>query len=89
MFPAADLSDDGIWVCGPDKRFGIGIGFVQEAVDGGLEIGDAFEGAAFEPPPCQLGEEALDRVEPGGGGWGEVEMKALVPPEPRQTLGCL
>jgi len=82
LFPAADLSDDGIWVCGPDKRFGIGIGFLQEAVDGGLEIGDACEDAAFEPPSCQLGEEALNRVEPGGGGRGEVELKALVPPEP-------
>ena len=59
MFPAADLFDDGIGVGGPDKRFGIGIGFLQEAVDGGLEIGDACEDAAFEPPPCQLGEEAL------------------------------
>ena len=70
---------------------------MQEAVDGGLEIGDAFEDGAFEPTPCQLGEEALDRVEPGGGGWGEVEMKALVPPEPSadprfregRLLGCL
>ena len=82
MFPAADFFDDGIGVGGPEEGFGIGIGFLQEAVDGGLEIGDALEDAAFEPTPCQLGEEALDRVEPGGGGWGEVEMKALVPPEP-------
>jgi hypothetical protein len=29
-------------------------------------VGDACEDAAFEPPPGQLGEEALDRVEPGG-----------------------
>ena len=35
--------------------------FPQEAVDGGLEIGDAFEDAAFEPLSCQLGEEAPDR----------------------------
>jgi hypothetical protein len=63
--------------------------FPQEAVDGGLEIGDAFEDAAFEPPSCQLGEEALNRVERGGGGRGEVELKALVPPEPGGTLGCL
>ena len=51
----------------------------------------------FEPPSCQLGEEALDCVEPGGGGWGEMEMKALVPFEPGanprfregRLLGCL
>jgi hypothetical protein len=58
------------------------IGFVQEAVDGGLEIGDAFEDAAFEPLLSQLGEEALNGVEPGGGGSGEV-----VPPEPGTDLG--
>ena len=97
MFPAADFFDDGIGVGGPDEWFGIGIGLLQEAVDGGLEIDDAFEDAAFEPPPCQLGEEALDGVEPGGGGWGEMEMKALVPFEPGanprfregRLLGCL
>jgi len=37
------------------------IGLSQEAADGGLEIGDACEDAAFEPPSCQLGEEAPDR----------------------------
>ena len=66
MFPAADLFDDGIGVGGPDEGFGIGVGLAQEAVDGGLEVGDAGEDAAFEAPSGQLGEEALDRVEPGG-----------------------
>ena len=80
------LFDDGVGVGSPDEGFGIGIGFLQEAVDGGLEIGDAVEHAAFEPTPGQLGEEALDRVEPGGGGRGEVEMKARVPPEPGADL---
>jgi hypothetical protein len=97
LFPAADFFDDGIGVGGPDEGFGIGIGFLQEAVDGGLEIDDAFEDAAFEPPSRQLGEEAFNCVEPGGGGWGEVEMKALVPLEPGanprfregRLLGCL
>ena len=82
MVHASDRSDDLVGIGGPDEGFGIGIGFLQEAVDGGLEIGDAFEDGAFEPTPCQLGEEALDRIEPRGGGWGGVEMKALVPPEP-------
>ena len=97
MFPAADFFDDGIGVGGPDEWFGTGIGLLQEAVDGGLEIDDAFEDAAFESPPCQLGEEALNCVEPGGGGWGEMEMKALMPFEPGanprfregRLLGCL
>ena len=97
MFPAADFFDDGIGVGGPHEWFGTGIGLLQEAVDGGLEIDDAFEDAAFEPPSRRLGEEAFDCVEPGGGGWGEMGMKALVPFEPGanprfregRLLGCL
>ena len=89
MFPAADLFDDGIGVGSPDKRFGIGIGFSQEAVDGGLEIGDAFEDAAFEPTPDQLGEEALYRVEPGGGGRVRWKWKRWCRPSQARTLGCL
>ncbi len=33
---------------------------------GGLEIDDGAEHAALEPPARDLGEEALDEVEPGG-----------------------
>jgi hypothetical protein len=57
-----DLFDDGIGVGGPEEGFGIVVGLAQEAVDGGLEIDDAFEDAAFEPTPGQLGKEALDRL---------------------------
>jgi hypothetical protein len=71
------------------KGSGIVIGFLQEAVDGGLEVSDALEDAAFEPALGQLGEEALDRVEPGGGDRGEVEMDALMPPESGADLGML
>jgi hypothetical protein len=35
----------------------------------------------------QLGEEALDRVEPGGRGRAEMEMEALVPTEPGADFG--
>src|SRR5215469_13213075 len=71
------------------KGFGIVVGLAQEAVDGGLEVGNALEDAAFEPAPGQLGEEALDRVEPGGGGRSEVEMEAPMPPEPGADFGML
>ena len=63
MFPAADFVEDGIGVGGPDKRFGIGIGFLQEAVDGDPEIGDAFEpeiGDAFEDVLGRIDIEADD-----------------------------
>ena len=97
MFPSADFADDGIGVGGPHEGFGIVIGLAQEAVDGGLQIGDAFEDAALQPTPGQLGKEALDRVEPGSRGRGEVEMKALVSTKPSlnpglhrgRLLGCL
>ena len=69
-----------------------GLGFVglgEVAVDGGLEIDDALEDAALEPLPGQLGEEAFDRVEPGGRGRGEVEVEPRMPFEPGAHLGML
>ena len=48
------------------KGFGFFVGFGDEAIDGGLEIDERVEDAAFEPPSCKFGEEALDGVEPGG-----------------------
>ena len=44
--------------------------FGDEAVDGGLEVGDGVEHAPLELFPGELGEEPLDGVEPrrrGGG----------------------
>ena len=41
--PAVHLADDGIGVGGPHEGFGIVIGLAQEAVDGGLQIGDALK----------------------------------------------
>jgi hypothetical protein len=58
------------------------VGFGEVAVDGGLEIDDALEDAAFQPLPGQFGEKAFDSIEPGGRGRGEVEMEPWVPSEP-------
>jgi hypothetical protein len=41
---------------------------VEEAVDGGLKVDDGSEDVALQPPLAQRGEEALDGVEPRGGG---------------------
>ena len=38
---------------------------VEEAVDGGLEVGDGSEDAALKASSDQDGEESLDGVEPG------------------------
>ena len=52
------------------------IGLRNEAVDGGLELDEGAEDTALEAAPRELGEEALDRIEPGAGSRGEVEDKA-------------
>ena len=63
------------------------VGFPQEAIDRGLEVDDRAEHAAFEAALGQLGEEALDSVEPGGRGRRVMEHKARMPAEPGPRLG--
>src|SRR3974377_1326389 len=71
------------------KGLGVIVGFLQEAVDGGLETDNRAEGTAFEAALGQFGEEALDRIEPRGRGRGVMEDKAGVPVEPGANLGVL
>ena len=40
------------------------VGFVEEAVDGGLEFTDGSKDAAFEAPFGKLSKEAFDGIEP-------------------------
>jgi hypothetical protein len=40
------------------------IGLGEIAIDGGLEIDNAFEDPVLKPLPGQFGEEAFDGVEP-------------------------
>ena len=47
------------------------------------------EDASLEASCGELGEEALDGVQPRGGGWGEVEGEARVAIEPGADLGVL
>jgi hypothetical protein len=54
------------------------------AFDGGLQLDDAGEGTAPEPPPARGREEAVDRIEPGRGGRGEVKGRR-VPSAERQA----
>ena len=49
----------------PDEGFGRGIVFGEIVIDGGLQLGDALEDAAPDALACDLGEEALDEVQPG------------------------
>ncbi len=63
--PLVSGGDDGVGVGAPGEGFGLG-GVVpgDEAVDGGLEFDDRAEGSALEAAPGELGEEALDGVQP-------------------------
>ena len=66
MEPTVSSCDDFIAIGGPCEWLGFAsIVFVDEAVDGSLQINDGMEDAVFEPSPCQLGEEALYSVQPG------------------------
>jgi len=64
--PTSDGGDDLLWVFGSVEGARIGVGIGHEAVDGGLKRCEGMEHAPFEAPFCELGEKALDGVEPRG-----------------------
>jgi hypothetical protein len=72
----------------PGKRFGTGI-VLEISVDVGPQVGDRAEDAA-DALAGHFGKEVLDRIEPGGGGRGEVENPARMAPQPashKRALG--
>ena len=62
--PSPDGGDDLVWVLGPAEGSRVGVGFGDEAIDGGLQLDDGAEHAAFQSSRGQLGKEAFDGVEP-------------------------
>jgi hypothetical protein len=64
LVPSPDSSDDFVWIGGPGEGLGIVVGLGDEAVDGGLKVGDGSEDAALESPSREFGEETLDGVKP-------------------------
>jgi hypothetical protein len=50
-----DGGDDLIWIGGPSEGPWIVVGLGEKAVDGGLEVDDRLEHAAFEPSFDELG----------------------------------
>jgi hypothetical protein len=89
LVPSFDGSDDLVWIGGPRERFGICVGFCDEAVDGSLEIDQGVEDPAFQSSLGEFCEEALDGVEPRTGCGREMEGKALVAIEPGPDLWML
>jgi hypothetical protein len=62
--PSACGGDDLVRVGSPAEGLGIGIVISDVSVDGGLQIDDAAEGAAFEASLGERGEKAFDRIQP-------------------------
>ena len=51
-------------------------------MDGGLQIRDALEDAAPDTLAGDLGEEALDAVQPRRRCWNEVQLETRMPLQP-------
>ncbi len=71
--PSSDCGDYFIGIGGPGEGLRFGIVFENEAIDGGLQVDHGHEDAALQAALGELGEEALDGVEPGSRSRGEVE----------------
>jgi hypothetical protein len=65
LVPSFGGGDDSVGIGLPEERLGVLIVGVDEAVDSRLQRHKRVEDAAFEPPFGELGEEGLERVEPG------------------------
>jgi hypothetical protein len=87
LVPASCGGDNFVWIGGPIKRSRLLVVVGDEAIDGGLKIDDAFEGAAPETPFCEDGEKAFDGVEPASGCGREVERPTPMPIERGDDLG--
>ena len=61
----------------------------EVVVNGGFEFGDGGEDAATNALLSDQTEEALDLIEPGGRGGGEVQVKAGVLGQPCLNVGML
>jgi len=67
-----NLCEDVLCRRGPDEGLGTFVVFGEVFVDRDLQVGDAFEDAAPDAFAGDLGEEALDHVQPGRRGRNEI-----------------
>ena len=80
--PALHGGDNSLRIGAPDEGCRALVVLLDEVVDGGLQRDHGMENTALELSTAQLGEEALDRVQPGGGGRREMERPTRVTREP-------
>ena len=61
--PASDGSDDFVGVCDPMEGLRLGIVILEEAVDGGLEVGEhAADSHRASPPGIPTGIQMSDAI---------------------------
>ena len=60
MVPSFNGGDDFVWISGPGEGLRLLVVFFEEAIDGGLEIGDGSEHASLQSPLCKYREKSLD-----------------------------
>ena len=66
----------------PDKGLGIGVVVRNVVVDGGSELGHAFEDAAANTVGGDFSEPTLNKIEPRRRGGNKMEVKARMPGKP-------
>ena len=74
---------------GPDEGLWVMVVLLDVAVNGGLEIDDGVKHATLEALAGERGEEAFHGVQPGGGGWREMEDPTGMALQPGQDLRVL
>ena len=86
LFTAAIISSGSF---GPPEGSGVGVVLGRKRLMAACSSTIGSEHAALEPPLGQRGEEALDRIEPRGGGGREVERPTRMPAQPCADLRML
>ena len=82
LLSTADLGEDVGGSGGPDEGLGVPVVLGEVAMDGDLQVGNALEDSAADALAGDLGEEALDEIEPGRRGWSEVQVEPGVQRQP-------
>jgi hypothetical protein len=84
-----DCCEDFFGRFGPEEGFGLGIVVFEVVVNGSFEFADGGEDAATDALLSDQAEEALNLIEPGGRGGGEVQVKAGMLGQPCFNVGML
>ena len=76
-----------MWIGRPAVGLRVKVMMIKEAENVCHQRSDAAKTARADHFTGDLAKEALDQVEPGRGGWGQVQMEAGMTLEPGDDLG--